>query len=117
MAKTSTATTSVTIVGDGMNYAFQPQAAISNPASPGYVNPDLVLSAGFNSVALPPGTTWWMLVFAATSTNPKTLKGLTGDTGIAIAPNQPLGPFPVPSSVTAIGITATAQETATLICG
>lgn len=86
--------------------------AASNAASPGQV--DLVtLASGFNSVSVPTGGSTPVSVTIIPPTGNATtltLKGVTGDTGIAIHLTDPTT-VAIASSVTAIGLTAGATIT------
>lgn len=75
---------------------------------------ETVLSSGFNTISVPTATSCSgaLIVFAAASTGTKTLKGVTGDTGIALNPNGvnfiSFNPASPPAS---FGITTTAADT------
>lgn len=76
---------------------------------------ELVLASGFNTIAIPTATTvsGVLIVFAAASTGTKTLKGVTGDTGIPLLPNGP-NFIALATSATSFGITTTAADTANI---
>lgn len=82
--------------------------ALDNEASPGAVTVQS-LASGFNSVSVPAST--GVVVTAVTikppvgNTSTITLKGVTGDTGIALHPSDPTT-IALASTVTAIGLTA-----------
>lgn len=103
-----TANRSVTIALTGDVALTDEFAAAENAASPGAVTVQ-ALSSGFNSISVPAST--GILVTAVTIIPPAgnaqtlTLKGVTGDTGIALHPTDPTT-IALASSVTAIGITA-----------
>jgi hypothetical protein len=73
----------------------------------------IVLANGFNQITIPAGASEMAFIFPSTSVTTKTLKGVTGDTGIALAPNGPNGPFniPVGSGATTFGITTSGADT------
>lgn len=75
---------------------------------------ETVLSSGFNTINVPTATSCSgvLICFAAASTLAKTLKGVTGDTGVALNPNGvnfiSFNPASPPAS---FGITTTAADT------
>jgi hypothetical protein len=83
MAKTSQVTVSIVETGDGttLNKAFT-DAQNLNTAPPG----SLTTANGFTAIPIPPGFTIQSLTInpPAGSTVTKTLKGVTGDTGIVL---------------------------------
>lgn len=44
----------------------------------------IALASGFNSITIPPGTTFYQIQFPAGNATAVTLKGVTGDTGILL---------------------------------
>jgi len=112
MSKTGTVGVSIGILGDGVNIGWPSPAnsiTYQNLASPGVVEP-IVLTTGFNSVAVPAGAKFLWFVPPTSSTIAKTLKGITGDTGYVLDPASPML-LPIAVGTTAIGITASAGET------
>ena len=67
------------------------------------------LTAGsFNEITVPTGANA-VLIIPPTATHVAwTLKGVTGDTGIDLAPNKPHGPMHLKSTVTTFGLTLAA---------
>lgn len=85
MSATGTVTISGTIVGlPGGSKTIGP-LDITLTAASGNTQ-DLVLASGANTITLPTAVTptGCIIVFAAASTCTKTLKGVTGDTGVAL---------------------------------
>lgn len=66
----------------------------------------IALASGFNSIAVPTGATQVMIQLPVGNATSVTLKGPTGDTGIALAPGGSVTLLPIASSVTTIGLTA-----------
>jgi hypothetical protein len=111
MATTSTTNLSITISGQGFSYTYTPPtSAFANSAAPGAVPTNVALVSGNNTITLPTGTQVVLIVPPAGSANAKTLKGVNGDTGIALNPALPTL-LTVASSVTSIVINATSGET------
>lgn len=115
MSKTASLTITVSITGDGLN-PLTYSTSFDNSNGFGAQGPyALALSAGFNSLTAPTNATtppkFVILKPASTSTNTKTIKGVTGDTGpAALAWTSQLVILPM-GSAGAWGITATAGET------
>ena len=111
MAVQSTRSTVITLTG-GVTGTETINAA-TNSASPGAITVQ-TLANGFNSVSVP--STTGVTVTAVTIVPPTgnttsiTLKGITGDTGIALHLTDPTT-IAIASSVTAIGLTAGAEIT------
>lgn len=88
MAVTSNRTTKVVMSGD---LTFNYEEVIQNSAAPGDVD-IMTLSSGSNTITLPTGGT---TIKAATIVPPDantatlTIKGVTGDTGVAISKTEP----------------------------
>lgn len=110
MAVNSTRIITISQVGDGLtNNAVFPAAA--NGASPGDIDV-IALAAGNNTITLPTGgvtPTGATLVPPAGNTQALILKGVAGDTGIAIAKTDPCSlsfenPPPASFVVNAAGI-------------
>jgi len=113
MAKTSSVTMSITVSGDGLGFTYVPPTApVVNPASPGS-EILTALAPGDNIITPPPNANYCLVVPAGTSTNPKKLKGVGGDTGVAIHPSNPTL-VALPSGGGTFIINATAGETVTL---
>lgn len=115
MSKTATLDIVVNVQGDGTNESFRLSTynPIALPDSPG-ARVSVALAIGFNSLpivlAADGGKPSFFLVLPPlTSTNVKTLKGVTGDTGKPFTAQPFL--IPVQSTDTAIGIASTAVET------
>lgn len=62
--------------------------AVENQDAPGVIN-DVELSAGANTITVPDGATGVTIVPRSTNTATLTLKGVSGDTGIALALTSP----------------------------
>jgi hypothetical protein len=62
------------------------------------------LSTGFNAVSVPPGATHMTIYPPAANTNSLTLKGITGDTGIALSKTT-LTCLSLDTGVTTVGLT------------
>lgn len=76
---------------------------------------EIVLASGFNTISVPTATSCSgvLVVFAAASTGTKTLKGVTGDTGIVLNPSGAnFISFNVAAPPASFGITLTAADTA-----
>jgi hypothetical protein len=65
----------------------------------------VTLASGFQTVSVPAGAVWCIVVPPAGNTTSITLKGITGDTGVVLHPSQP-SIIALGSSQTTIGITA-----------
>lgn len=57
----------------------------SNAAAPSHVI-QITLASGANTITIPTGTRGVLIAFDITSTATKTLKGITGDTGVILDP-------------------------------
>src|ERR1700722_4429527 len=78
----------------------------------------LVLAAAFNQFTIPLNATQMFIQFPAGATGTKTLKGVTGDTGIPMSPTGQMGPFPLApgqDGTKTIGITSSVLDTAPTI--
>jgi len=62
-------------------------ADITN-ATPPEAETELVLASGDNTITIPALADGCIIIFASTSTTTKTLKGVGGDTGIAVTKNS-----------------------------
>lgn len=69
----------------------------------------VVLASGANTVTVPTGATMVIIVFDPASTTDKTLKGVTGDTGIKSGPTGFVC-FPV-NAISSFCITSSAADT------
>ena len=72
------------------------------------------LAAGFNSIAVPATATGVWIVPPPGSANGKTLKGVTGDTGLAFGPATPIMLSFTAALIATIGITSVGIETLSL---
>lgn len=85
-------------------------AALSNTLAVGGGESIVALTTGFNAVPVPAGAIAGLIVPSSGSANTKTLKGITGDTGIAM--NPPNAPALIPvSGLSTLGITSAGAET------
>jgi hypothetical protein len=66
------------------------------------------LASGFNTINVPSGSLWVIIVPPSGNTTSLTLKGITGDTGIVLHPSQP-SLIGLAAAQTTIGITAGAS--------
>ena len=83
MAKTATITIGVNAVGDGVTVNFS-QTPPVNAASP--VKHEVLTTVnGANTLTPPTGALYCVLIPPAGSVIAKTLKGVTGDTGVPLA--------------------------------
>jgi hypothetical protein len=104
MSKTSTVTLTVSVTGDGLSESYALPAVV-NAAAPGGGPSNLALATGFNSIAVPPGSLGFILIPPVGSVITKTLKGITGDTGIPLHVTNPTW-VSLPPATATIGITA-----------
>lgn len=115
MAKTVTLRVSYAVSGDGFSgsplYDQQFQNVSGTP--PG----SFTLAAGFNSIPVPATALGVLIVPPPTSTNGKTLKGITGDTGTAMGIATPFYLSFTAGQLATIGITSVGIETLTLLWG
>lgn len=104
MAVTSNRTIAIQQTGD-VSLAFS-VAAVENTAAPGSTTIHN-LSTGFNTITLPLGATVRAATIKPPTTNTQTLtlKGVTGDTGIAIHKTDPTS-IAFETGVLTFGITA-----------
>jgi hypothetical protein len=109
MSKTSTTQISVSTIGDGVLSTDAPPATI-NIAAPSGGPVAVALALGDNTIAVPSGATGMVLIPSSSSTNAKRLKGLAGDTGFALRPNEPAS-IPLPASTTTVLLNSAAAET------
>lgn len=110
MATTSTRAIKIGFTGD-MDAPDQEYDAASNGASPGQ-SEYRKLTSGFNSIAVPgAGTTVGVTIVPPVgNTTSITLKGVTGDTGLALHLTDPTS-LALAASQTAIGLTVGADIT------
>ena len=114
MSKTSTFSCAIGVSGDGLvsNCFIPPQSPFTNANAPGAVPAPVVsLSSGENAIAVPSGAAYVAISPSLLSTNTKTAKGATGDTGFNFT-NQMLV-LPV-AGLSSFYINSTAAETITL---
>ncbi len=110
MAKTSACSIGVTVTGDGITLTYAPpQSPVENTAAPQGGPVLLALSSGFNTVSVPTGAIGCLLVPATGSAITKTLKGLTGDTGVPIRTDGPTLLW-LPNSTASFGLTTSGTE-------
>ena len=84
MAKSSTCTVVISVVGDSVNEAYTP-AALTNVAAPAGGPISIALASGDNTITVPPGAIAMLILPPAASTFAKKLKGIGGDTGFQIS--------------------------------
>jgi hypothetical protein len=117
MAIAATLTITLSLVGQGQNSQINiPGAVMQNlnsPAEAVLVN----LSSGFNALTPPsspsPVPAFAIIVPPTNSNNSKTLKGVTGDTGIQVFTASPVL-IPWIPGTTAMGITSGGSESVTV---
>jgi hypothetical protein len=109
MAKTSTTTIGVSVIGDSVNETFTP-AAIVNTAAPAGGPISVALSSGDNTITVPSGAVSMMLIPPSTSTVVKKLKGIGGDTGFTVGPAA-LSMISLPTGTGTVLINAASSET------
>jgi len=115
MAKISTLSMSGSVQGDTVTESFG-AFTITNAAAPGAVPQNVALASGANTLTVPAGAVWFMLVPPALSIVTKTLKGVTGDTGVVMAPALPFAFGFNPGTVSFV-ITASGAETVQVFWG
>lgn len=84
MSKTSTLTITASVVGDGLagdSYS-PPQGPLVNASAPQGIPSVLTLASGANTIPVPTGSQYALLVPPAASTNSKQAKTISGDTGV-----------------------------------
>ncbi len=117
MAKTSCLAESVTIQGDGVNFSYSPCGPFVNPNAPEGGTTSTTLAPGSNTIAVPSGAVWLQVGLGAASGNAKSLRTVSGDTGVAFgvvtAP-----PIIVPVvGLASVYITSTIAETIQVLWG
>lgn len=105
MAGTSTVTISGTLVGGNTGSDTFATKSITNTSAAEYTQ-QINLASGFNSITVPSGVTGAYMLPPPANTQTLTLKGVTGDTGIAISPTAPCVIGFASSPPATIGITA-----------
>lgn len=112
MAVTSDVYVSVKMTGDlELDQTFP---MVQNVAAPGDVD-QLSLGSGFNAITVPATAKGAIIIPAITGVVALTLKGVTGDTGIALSKNSPnLISFDTSPPVT-IGITTGSATTLRIV--
>ena len=86
MSKTATTSQTATVTGDGLSYTEGPNAVTNNSAQP---PGSIACSTGANTVTVPGGVMGVMLVPPPTNALTIMLKGVTGDTGVALSKVNP----------------------------
>lgn len=115
MSKAAALALSLTVQGDGQNTAWAPTVAITNAASPGG-SQQIALSSGANTITVPTGAIGFVYVPPSSSGVSKTLKGVSGDTGLPMATAIPT-PYDwegAASPPATFVITAASSETGTM---
>jgi hypothetical protein len=84
---------------------------IPGPLSNNEATTNIQLASGFNSVAVPAGATGVIIIPPTANAVALTLKGVTGDTGIAISPSQPSLIMFATSPPASFGVTAAGATT------
>lgn len=111
MSVTSTRLVIVNFSGD-VN-AQQPCPAANNASSPGEIE-NQVLSAGNNTITPPTGATACTIVPPSGNTSLITLKGVNGDTGVALHLTDPSS-FGINSAASTFVLNAASQVTVRLL--
>ena len=115
MSKTSTISCAVSVNGDGSAFSHTPpQSPVANPNAPEGGAVSFALGAGANTIPVPAGSLWLMVEPPITSTNPKSLRKVSGDTG---APVTSQLEWICVAGLSNVYINATAAETVTLLWG
>lgn len=114
MSKTATMDIVISVQGDGTNDSwrlstFNPIVLTDSPGNRTVYS----LSAGFNSITCPKAqdggaSSYAVIIPQVGSTNVKTLKGVTGDTGTSFTSQEFV--VPIASGTTSIGITSVATD-------
>jgi hypothetical protein len=109
MAKQSVLSLCVQVTGDGVKTETYtpPQSPIINNAAPGGVPVSVALSSGNNTVNVPTGAAYALVVPPMTSTNVKVVKGVNGDTGFTFSNGFVLVPV---ATVSTFVLNSTAEE-------
>lgn len=85
MSKSVITTLSVSASGDGISAFTYSDGGFTNAAATGGIMQSVSLTAGANTLTPPSWALRALIVPASSSTNAKTLKGVSGDTGIPLA--------------------------------
>lgn len=109
MAVESTRQIVIGMSGDFTYNQNIPETPASNPTSPAILD-SLVLSSGFNQIDKPTGAIGITIYPPTGNVVTLTLKGITGDSGIALHLTHPLS-IGLAASVTSFGITTNGSVT------
>ncbi len=112
MSKTSLTSIGITVTGDGENATYQ-APIITNVAAVYGGQLSYALASGFNALSVPTGAMGLLITPPVTSTIVKTLKGITGDTGLILSAVSPTF-LSLDSTQTTVGIDASGTETVLL---
>lgn len=85
MSKTVITTLSISASGDGISAFSYSDGGATNASVTGGIMQSVSLTAGANTLTPPSWALRAIIVPASSSTNAKTLKGVSGDTGIPLA--------------------------------
>lgn len=108
MAKTASGTASIHITGDGQDTNLTITLP-TNAASP-FQHQPVATTAAYAALPTPPaGTSFVVIIPPGGSVLAKTLKGVTGDTGVPLSASQPS--IIALAGVSVFGILATGVET------
>lgn len=110
MAGTATLTVQGTLTGGVTGSENFATGSIVNTSAVEYVQP-VALANGFNSITVPTGAKGMYIIMAAGNTSVTTIKGVTGDTGLPIAPAGIFVMSFASSPPATIGITITTGTT------
>lgn len=115
MAKTSTIAVLVTVAGDGSSLTYTPPGSpFSNAVAPMGGPVPTALASGPNTIAVPTGAQAVIVVPPVASLVTKTLKGVSGDTGIGISATLPTTVSLAASTITFV-ITCSGPEIISLM--
>jgi hypothetical protein len=114
MSKTVTTVVQSTVVGDGFG-GFGPLYNAAQVNVAGLPPSSFTLAVGFNTIPVPAAALGVVIVPQTGSVATKTLKGVTGDTGVPISPAGNCVLTWTAAQVASLGITSSAIETLTLI--
>lgn len=89
MSKTMILTVSVAISGDGTTGGWAPKTAITNANAPSGGTEPQTLTSGNNTIAVPTNARGFIYAPPVGSVVAKTLKGVSGDTGLSMGRAQP----------------------------
>lgn len=105
--KIATASVRLAVSGDGVTFTYT-TPTMTNATSP-FEHQPVTLASGANTITPPTGTTMVLVVPPTTSTVTKTLKGVTGDTGLPLSMTAPT--FLSLASAASFCVTANGTET------